>query len=373
MQDGSALRSISRRKMDYALLICPMDRRHFLVTLPSLAAARMLLAADGQTSSRIGLCSFSCHQQWKAVGKEGVEVKFQDVAGFYRYARELGADGVQTSLRSTDLAVAKAIRALVEESGGYYEGDLRLPKSENELAAFENEVRLAKEAGATVARAVFTGGRRYEIFKTAAEFRAFHENAAKTLTWIEPILEKHRLKVAFENHKDHRIAELIDLMHGISSEWIGVLVDTGNNLALLEDPDAVVAALAPFALSVHLKDMAVQPHEDGFLLSEVIPGTGMLDLPELIATLKRANPALVFNLEMATRDPLLVPCLRDDYYTTFPTDYRTRWLDAAMERIRANPPRAAVPAVTGKAVGDVIREEESNNRAGLDWMRERGV
>jgi sugar phosphate isomerase/epimerase len=373
MQDDSALRSINRRKMDYALLVCPMDRRHFLVTIPSLAAARTLLAADGRGPSRIGLCSFSCHQQWKAVAKEGVEVKFHDAAGFYRYARELGADGVQTTLRSTDPVVAKAIRALGEESGGYYEGDLRLPKSESDLAAFEREVRLAREAGATVARAVFTGGRRYEIFKTAGEFRSFHENATKTLTWIEPILQKHRLKVAFENHKDHRIAELIALMHGISSEWIGVLIDTGNNIALLEDPDAVVAALAPFALSVHLKDMAVQPHEDGFLLSEVIPGTGMLDLPGMIATLKRENPALVFNLEMATRDPLLVPCLRDDYYVTFPTDYRTRWLDAAMERIRSNPPRAAVPVIAGKAVGDVIREEESNNRAGLEWMRERRV
>ena len=70
MQDGSALRSISRSKMGYALLICPMDRRHFLVTIPSLVAARALLAADGQGPSRIGLCSFSCHQQWKAVGKE---------------------------------------------------------------------------------------------------------------------------------------------------------------------------------------------------------------------------------------------------------------------------------------------------------------
>jgi len=373
MQDGSALHSISRSKMGYALLICPMDRRHFLVTLPSLAAARTLLAADGQSASRIGLCSFSCHQQWKAVGKEGAEVKFHDAASFYRYARELGADGVQTSLRSNDSAIAKTIRGLVEESGGYYEGDLRLPKSESDLATFENEVHLVREAGATVARAVFTGGRRYEIFKSADEFRTFHENAAKTLTWIEPILQKHRLKVAFENHKDHTIAEIISLMRGISSEWIGVLVDTGNNIALLEDPDAVVTALAPFALSVHLKDMAVQPHEDGFLLSEVIPGTGMLDLPGMIATLKRANPAIVFNLEMATRDPLLVPCLRDDYYATFPTDHRIRWLDAAMERVRANPPRAAVPVVSGKAVGEVIREEEANNRAGLDWMRERGV
>jgi 3-oxoisoapionate decarboxylase len=368
-----ALRSISRSKMGYVLLICPMDRRHFLVTLPSLVSARTLLAADGQGSSRIGLCSFSCHQQWKAVEKSDAGVKFHDAATFYRYAHELGAEGVQTSLRSTDSATAASMRALVEATGGYYEGDIRLPKSESDLAAFENDVRLVREAGATVARAVFTGGRRYEMFKSADEFRAFHAAAAKTLTLIEPILHRHRLKVAFENHKDHTIAELISLMRGVSSEWIGVLVDTGNNIALLEEPHAVVEALAPYALSVHLKDMAVQSHEDGFLLSEVPPGTGMLDLPRMIATLRKANPALVFNLEMATRDPLLVPCRREAYYATFPADYRTRFLEAAMERVHANPPRAAVPTVAGKPAAEVIREEEANNRAGLEWMRELGV
>lgn len=110
MQDGSALRSISRSKMDHALLICSMDRHHFLVTLPSLAAARALLGADGQRPSRIGLCSFSCLQLGKSVGKEGLEVKFRDAGGFYRYARELCADGVHTSMLSTDPALAEATR-----------------------------------------------------------------------------------------------------------------------------------------------------------------------------------------------------------------------------------------------------------------------
>lgn len=345
-----------------------MNRRHFLTALPGFTSARALLAGRSEPGARLGLCTFSCHQQWKAAAAEHGGVKFRDALSFYRYARAIGAEGVQTPLRSPDAGVAGKMRHLVGETGGYYEGELRLPKKVSDLAAFETGVRLAREAGATVARAVFTGGRRYEIFKTRDEFRAFHEEAKSTLAIVEPVLRKHRLKVAVENHKDHTADELVSLMRGIGSEWVGVLVDTGNNLALLEEPHAVVEALAPYALSVHLKDMAVQPHEDGFLLSEVPPGTGMLDLPRLIATLRKANPALVFNLEMATRDPLRVPCLSDGYFATFATGYRERLLDEALRRVQSNPPEEPVPAVAGKPVDQVLAEEERHNREGLDWM-----
>ena len=117
-------------------------------------------------------------------------MKFTDAPGFFRYARELGAEGVQTPLRSQDATVAKQMRQLIDESGGYYEGELRLPKVASDLAAFEAETKLILEAGATVARAVFTGGRRYETFKALDEFRAFHDQAGRTLTLIEPVLRE---------------------------------------------------------------------------------------------------------------------------------------------------------------------------------------
>jgi sugar phosphate isomerase/epimerase len=198
-------------------------------------------------------------------------------------------------------------------------------------------------------------------------FQAFHEHAKRTLALIEPILRKHQLKLAIENHKDHTTEELVGMMKAISSEWIGVLVDTGNNLALLEEPHAVVEALAPFALSVHLKDMAVQPSDDGFLLSEVPLGTGMLDLPRMITTLRKANPALVINLEMATRDPLRIPCLTEAFFATMPGRKATH-LDAAMRRVKENPPKTTVPGVSGKEAAQVLTEEEQNNRHGLSWM-----
>ncbi|MSU48852.1 MAG: sugar phosphate isomerase/epimerase [Opitutus sp.] len=344
-----------------------MNRRTFVATLPALAAARSVLAAAGAARARIGLCTFSCHQHWKAVAAKQSGVKFTDTESFYRYARELGAEGVQTPLRSQDPAVARRIRDLVERDGSYYEGELRLPKTEGDLAAFEADVRLTREAGAGVARAVFTGGRRYEIFKTLEEFTRFHAGARHSLTLAEPVLRRHRLKLAIENHKDHTIEELARVMREFQSEWIGVLVDTGNNLALLDEPHAVIETLAPFALSVHLKDMAVQPHADGFLLSEVPLGSGLLDLPRVISTLRRANPGIVFNLEMATRDPLNVPCRTDVFWATFP-ERRATHLAAALDRVKSNPPRQPPPQVTGKSVAAVLAEEEANNRHDLDWM-----
>lgn len=337
-----------------------MHRRHFLSTLSALAAARSVLAAAGG-GSRLGFAAFSCHQHWKAVREGAPGVKFGDARGFYDYARTLGGDGVQTSLRGRDAGYAKALRAHVEESGGYFEGDIALPKAGENPEAFETDVRLVCDAGATVARAVLTGARRYESFKTLAEFRDFQAQSERRLAAVAPILKRHRLKLAIENHKDHTAPELAALLRKTDSEWVGITVDTGNNIALLEDPQAVIEALAPFAFTVHLKDMALQPYEDGFLLSEVPLGAGYLDLPRMVATLRKANPAIVFNIEMATRDPLKVPCRTDAYWTTFGAR-RDADLAAALERVRQNPPKEPPPVVAGKTLAEILADEEKNNR-----------
>jgi sugar phosphate isomerase/epimerase len=321
--------------------------------------------------SRLGICTFSCHQHWQAVEAKIGGVKFTDALSFYRYARELGADGVQTPLRVQDASVAQRMRELIERTGGYYEAELRLPLAEADVAGFEIDVRLAREAGATVARSYFTVNRRYEFFKTLAGFHAFHEQATRSLRWSEPILRKHRLKLAVENHKDFTTDELIALIRGLSSEWIGVLVDTGNNLALLEEPYETVEALAPWALSVHLKDMAVQPCDNGFLLSEVPLGSGMFDLTRMVNALLNARPDVALNLEMATRDPLRIPCLTDEYYTTFAGNYREKQGAAAINRARTSSPGLSVPRISGKTIEAVLAEEETYNRESLAWMRQR--
>lgn len=344
-----------------------MKRRTFLATMPALLAARHALAASGTTPGRLGVCTFSCHRAWQAVRDKSADVPFSDGPTFYDYVRQLGGDGVQTGVATLDEAGATRLRVHVEKTNGYYEGDLRLPTKDSDLAKFEHDVKLTRLAGATVSRAVLSGSRRYETWKTLDAFKAFRAESSQRLARVEPILKKHRLKLAVENHKDLTGVELSGLMREFNSEWLGVTVDTGNNLALLEDPYETVETLAPFALSVHLKDMAVQPHARGFLLSEVNCGQGFLDLPRIAATLRTANPRVCFNLEMATRDPLLIPCLDAGYFVTFP-DRRATHLAAALQRVLAHPLKQPPPSIAGQAITKQLADEAANNRVCLEWM-----
>jgi len=316
---------------------------------------------------RYGLCTFSCHRHWEAIRKRQPGTKFSDALSFLDYAQGIGAQGVQTHI--ADEPTAQKMRDRCESLGAYYEADIRFPKTERDLSAFEADVRHARLAGAAVARTVMLSGRRYETFKNVREFGEHQQQSETMLHQVEPLLKKHGLKLAIENHKDNLAAEFVPLLKRVSSEWIGVCVDTGNNLALLEEPYAVIEAIAPYALSVHLKDMAVQPADDGFLLSEVPFGTGFLDLKRIIATLLAANSSLIFNIEMGTRDPLHVPCLTARYWETFANRPAVE-LAHSLSLVKQHPPSQNPPTITGKDMLAQMADEEANNQRCLAWMKE---
>ena len=152
-------------------------------------------------------------------------------------------------------------------------------------------------------------GRRYEMFDSLQGWRTAVEGFHKQIAAAVPIVERHRMPLGIENHKDWRVDEQVALLEQYGSEYLGVSLDTGNNLTVMDDPMEVVEKLAPYTFNVHLKDMAAIECPSGFLLSEVPLGEGMLDMKRIVATIKRARPDVNFSLEMITRDPLEVPCL----------------------------------------------------------------
>ena len=131
-------------------------------------------------------------------------------------------------------------------------------------------------------RTVLLSGRRYESFNDIAAFRRFADSSAQALKLAGPVVARHDIRLAVENHKDWRADELIRLLKQTGNDHVGVCLDTGNSIALLEDPMEVVEALAPLAFTTHFKDMALEEYRDGFLLSEVPLGTGILDLPRAV-------------------------------------------------------------------------------------------
>jgi sugar phosphate isomerase/epimerase len=224
---------------------------------------------------------------------------------FVDYGNSLGLGGVETSLPSNDSEAARGLRRKLESYNMrvILNGALR---TESDLPAFEALVKAAKEADAYGLRLAMTG-RRYEQFDSFETFKANFEHCQRMIALAEPILRKHQVRLAIENHKGWRAAEQAAWMKRLGSEWVGVHFDFGNNLAFCEDPMETLRTLQPYILSCHIKDMAVEKYKEGFVLSEVPLGDGFLDLKQMVVVLRQKNADMAFDLEIITRDPLQIP------------------------------------------------------------------
>ncbi|MCY2993856.1 MAG: sugar phosphate isomerase/epimerase [Planctomycetota bacterium] len=351
-----------------------MHRRDLLRTVAGGLTASALKSASwgaeptAVKTTQLGVVIYCCgilQQTRRASGQAG---DLADPLTFLEHCRQLGAGGIQTSLGVRDDAYASRLREQAERYQMFVESTLELPRNEADRERFEAEVRTAKRAGADVARVVLLPGRRYERFSSLQEFREFADLGLKSLQLAEPIAARHAVRLAVENHKDHRIQEKLAVLKQLSSEHVGVCVDVGNNLALLEDPQETVTAFAPWACAVHLKDHFVREFENGFLLADAALGDGFLDLPQLVAILRKANPGIHFCLETITRDPLRVPCLTDKYWATF-SDLPGRDLARTLRTVRAHTASALLEP-SRLSLQEQVTLEQETVRKSLAYARE---
>ncbi len=343
-----------------------MNRRIFLRTAVTAAAA----AATGsslafQANKRMGLTIWSYQLRWRQKEKAG----WENALDVLDHCRDLGAGCLQIGVQGWSSDFAGQVRERREALDIGLEGQIGLPRKDGDLERFESELKAGKEAGATIYRTVCLGGRRYETFKTLESWKRFVSESREALERVEPVLAEHRVKLAVENHKDWRIEEFLDLLKHLDSEWIGVNLDFGNNLSLLEHPHAVAEALSPYVMTTHVKDMGLAGYNDGFLLSEVPLGEGVLDMGLIMEHCRKANPDVEFNLEMITRNPLKVPVFLDRYWETM-ADLPARELAATLKLAKAGD-AGALPSMEGRDGEGQLAFEEANVRKSFEFARQK--
>lgn len=359
------------------------NRRQILVSIGGAIAAGQWRIAAGEevrnpqspirNRTRLGICtdSYAIRRREDRNIRAAAE-RFTDPLRFLAYCHGLGAGGVQLDLGRQDEAYAAKFRRQAQDWDMFVEASLGLPRNEADLERFEAAVLTAKNAGATVVRTIMPSqgtGRRYESYDSAEAFREMQARGRRALELAEPVAARHRMRLAVENHKDERIVERLETLKSISSEYVGACVDTGNDVSFLADPMAVVEAYAPWAFSVHLKDMAVQEYEEGFLLAEVPLGKGVLDLPKMVRTLRRRHPEVCFSLEMITRDPLKVPCLREKYWAAM-GDIPGRDLARTLRMVRTRGGKQDLPRVSHLSLAEQLKREDENVKKCLAYAHE---
>lgn len=293
---------------------------------------------------------------------------FKDALELLEHVHLYGAGGIQTRTRNWSRDFAKRLRKRSEALGMYVEGSISTPNSKEDIARFEKEIEIGREAGVSVFRTAM-GGRRYEDFESRTGWLELKKRSWQRVRWAEPVVRKHRVYLAVENHKDWQAPDLLELMRDIASEYVGVTIDTGNSVSLLEHPDETVRQLSRYGKTTHIKDMGVREYLDGFLLSEVPLGQGFLDLEAIFKRVESQNPEIRFNLEMITRNPLKVPCKREGYWATFTDDRSTR-LARGMKWIRAHA-QEHLPSVANRTLDEQIEYEELNNRLSVAYAEKR--
>ncbi len=348
-----------------------MDRRDFL--LQTSRGAMMLpfmKVPDFLKGVRMGIVVHSYGIRWNSKVESKKYPGFLNAIDLIEHCHQIGAGGVQVGVSNWSQDFAKKVRDKREKLGLYLEGSIGLPRTAEDSQVFEKEVVFAKEAGAQILRTVCLNGRRYELYHSYEAFQELQKKALVSLQIAEPIVRKHKMKLAVENHKDWLADELADIIQKLNSEWIGVTLDFGNSIALMEDPMKVIETLIPYMFSTHVKDMGVDEYADGFLLSEVPLGKGILDLPRITALCKQQNPAVNFNLEMITRDPLKIPCLTDEYWATF---HGVSGIELArtLRMVRQKKYQSGLPEISHLKDEQRLASEEQNIISSLEYSKTR--
>jgi len=245
---------------------------------------------------KIAIDSYCYHRYFGEVypGLQKAPDRAMTVWDFLRRARRLGVAGVslESCYLPTDAEFLHRLRDTLDSYGfervwawGHPNG---LCSGTDREAARDLLAHLAhaRAIGAGVMRIV--GGSR----RTAPKSYAQHKRQlGGMLRKLLPAAQDHGVVLALENHIDLTGDQMVDLIRSLDSPWLGVCLDTGNNLRLHEDPLVVAAQLAPLARATHIKDIGVRPGDpQEFSFWPSVPlGRGLVDIGYVLALLREAR------------------------------------------------------------------------------------
>jgi sugar phosphate isomerase/epimerase len=115
------------------------------------------------------------------------------------------------------------------------------------------------------------------------------EEVVRRVRAIIADFEEAGVVLAIENHDRFRAREFVRIIQEIDSPCAGICLDTVNSFGALEGPEVVVEALAPYTVNLHVKEFDIRRADfvAGFIIEGKPTGQGRLDIPWLIAELRR--------------------------------------------------------------------------------------
>ncbi|MBM3476855.1 MAG: sugar phosphate isomerase/epimerase [Armatimonadetes bacterium] len=290
--------------------------------------------------------------------------------GYLRVAGELGLAGVHFAdlrhFESLEPSFLTELRREAEAAGLYIE----LGTGGTDPGHLGEALHAAQTLGSPVLR-TFVGGFRWHSEITGADLVA---QATENLREVVPVAEQLGVRIAIENHLDLTTDELLDLLRAVGSDYLGVCLDTGNGLGLLEDPVAVAEALAPYTFTTHLKEFRVILRREGLVLRGAPLGQGDVPNGDIVPLLRQLNPmgdALALNVETALERvtiPVFAPSFSDRLANLRPRDL-LRLVSHMDFDHSVTADQLALPEERGASAEEVLAAERAQVAESAAWAR----
>lgn len=242
----------------------------------------------------------------------------------YAASLELDAIFLQDSLdpRAQDPAHWTEVRAQAADLKLHLEtgGGAVLPKTPEALEASANTLRKqivrAKAMGSPLVRCLLASDR---ASLPPGPIEQHIDTMVRLLKTVRPQAVDAGVKIAIEIHKDLQSWELKQVVEAAGTDYVGVYLDTGNPVFVLEHPLTTVETLGPYALTVHLRDSIVYEHKRGVAVQWVPLGDGVVDFKQIMSRARELCPDVYVYIKPITgRPPQVLPYLENDYWKTYP-------------------------------------------------------
>jgi sugar phosphate isomerase/epimerase len=261
-----------------------------------LAAAAPLAAAPAP--AKLGIDLFSIRSQgW---------TPFQ----YLDYCSAQGAKVVHFSeirfIGSLEPDNLRKVRAYAEQKGIEVEIGMKSICPTSKM--FDAKAGTAEEQLARMIQAATTvGSRIVRCVLGSAEDRPLDrhiESMVKVLHNIKQRAVDANIKIAVENHAgDMQGWQLRNLVEAAGKDFVGACLDSGNPCWTLEDPHVTLEALAPYALTSHVRDSAVWRVPNGAAVSWVRMGEGNVNIDEYCRKYAALCPGKALSMECIVMGP----------------------------------------------------------------------
>ena len=119
------------------------------------------------------------------------------------------------------------------------------------------------------------------------------DNMIKAVKGLRSRIVDSGVKLAVENHGgDLQAREMKMMVEACGTDIMGVCLDSGNPVWMLEDPHFTLETLIPYAETSHVRDSAVWKVPEGIAVRWVNMGEGNVDIDGWIRKFVQAKPGL---------------------------------------------------------------------------------